>query len=94
MAKIVNREPVDLEHWVSSDVITQSWAIEDQMFEVWEKYLQTLGPAVVKRYREGKLQEFPHDHVFGRISSRMQKMAREILIAEELAQDDAEKQQQ
>lgn len=79
------------ERWMTAEVASRSWAIEDQLLETWKSYLQAVGPSVVRAYREGNLQEFPHDHIFEQISGRMQQVARELLIAEELAQDNTEK---
>jgi hypothetical protein len=77
----------NLERWMPHDVIVRARAIEDQLFDVWSNYLQTIGPSVVRAYREGKLQEEPYEHVFRRVSERMLQMVRESTIAEELAQD-------
>ena len=79
-----------LERWMPGDVVSESIDIEEKLFEVWETYIQVVGPSVVKAYRDGKLHEQPHEHVFHRVSERMQKTALTALIHEELTQDSTE----
>lgn len=82
-------EPVfaDLTRWMPNDVAAASRELEDQLLEVWMRYIQTIGPSVVLAYRTNKLKVSPHVHVFDRVSDTMQRIAVDLLLEEEMQQD-------
>ncbi len=57
------------------------------LLEAWTKYVQTIGPSVVLAYRTNKLKVSPHVHVFDRVSDKMQRIAVDLLLEEEMQQD-------
>src|SRR5262249_16936239 len=71
--------------------LAESRHILDQLRELWRKYLQTIGPSIVRHYRNGKLDISAIDWVLksegGELIRVMEKMTVEYLIAEELEQD-------
>jgi hypothetical protein len=81
----------DLKRWMPGDVVAKAWPLEDQLLEIWTKYLQTIGPSVVRAYREEKLKEQPHVHAFNRVKDKMERIALELLVEEELQQDNQER---
>lgn len=81
----------DMIRWMPGNIVAESWALEDQLLEIWTKYLQAIGPSIIAAYRTNKLMELPHVHAFNRVQDQMQQIAQELLVEEEILQDDHEK---
>jgi hypothetical protein len=80
-------EPIGVP-WMPPETSRLAWSIEDKLLAVWEEYIKTIGPTVVKAYRDGSLNEQPYEDLLSRVSERMKRMAMDLLLDEELAQDD------
>jgi hypothetical protein len=75
---------------LSDEVAAEAMELQQQLLELWKRYVQTMGPSVVAAHRKGRLLELPYIYVFHQVQDELLHIALEWLIEEEIRQDDLE----